>query len=98
MNKSYRVRLLLAAQVSLLGFISPNIRCIGCDAIGETILVKIIFDGEILDSDREAMDEVGTEIISHFKTEMIDVQCIRIDAPLPLGDEPLGLRVYQRKE
>nr|CUV13296.1 conserved protein of unknown function [Ralstonia solanacearum] len=59
MNGSLRVRLLLATQMALLGRISPNIRAISCGFFDGSIKAKAVFDGAILDSDREMMEEVG---------------------------------------
>ncbi len=98
MNKEFRIRLLLALQASLLGHISANIRAVSCSVAGENITVQVVFDGPIVDQDKSAMDEVGSELASHFEHEMVDMQCIRIDAPQPFRDSPLELRAYQRRE
>jgi hypothetical protein len=98
MNKDFRVRLLLALQTSLLGYVSANMRTVTCGFTGENITVRVVFDGAITDEDREAMDEVGSELASHFEHESVDMQCVRIDAPQPLRDSALELQAYQRRE
>ncbi|WP_110855674.1 hypothetical protein [Paraburkholderia silvatlantica] len=98
MIKEFRIRLLLALQSSLLGYVSANVRAVSCAVAGENITVQVVFDGPIADDDREAMDEVGSELASHFEHELVDMRCIRIDAPKPFRDSSLELRVYQRKE
>lgn len=98
MSKEFRIRLLLALQSSLLGYVSANIRAVSCGVEGEDITVQVVFDGPIADSDREAMDEVGSELASHFEHGLVDMQCIRIDVPQPFRDSSLELHVYQRKE
>lgn len=98
MNNELRVRLLLALQASLLGYVSANMRVVSCGLTGNSITVKVVFDGEIGDHDVDAMDEVGSELASHFEHETVDVQCVRIDAPLPLSGNTLGLLAYKRRE
>ncbi|MDN7739052.1 MULTISPECIES: hypothetical protein [Burkholderia] len=98
MINEFRIRLLLALQSALLGYVSANIRAVSCAAEGENITVQVVFDGPIADSDRDAMDEVGSELASHFEHGLVDMQCIRIDVPQPFRDSSLELHVYQRKE
>lgn len=98
MNSSLRVRLLLATQMALLGRISPNIRAISCCFVDENIKAKAIFDGAILESDREMMDEVGSELASHFEDANVDVECLRIDSPKGFREEMLEWYVYLRRE
>ena len=98
MNKDFRIRLLLALQASLLGYVSANIRSVSCGVAGENILVKVVFDGAITDEDREAMEEMGSELASHFEHGLVDIQCVQTDAPKPLCEGTLELRAYQRRE
>ncbi|WP_269507236.1 hypothetical protein [Burkholderia sp. IMCC1007] len=98
MTNEFRIRLLLALQSSLLGYVSANIRAVSCAVEGEDITVQVVFDGPIADSDRDAMDEVGSELASHFEHELVDMHCIRIDVPQPFRDSSLELHAYQRKE
>ncbi|WP_261542021.1 hypothetical protein [Burkholderia multivorans] len=98
MTHEFRIRLLLAMQSVLLGYVSANIRAVSCAVEGEDITVQVVFDGPIADSDRDAMNEVGSELASHFEHGLVDMQCIRIDVPQPFRDSSLELRVYQRKE
>lgn len=98
MNNEFRIRLLLALQTSLLGYIGANIRAVSCNVAGENITVQVVFDGPIVDEDKAAMDEVGSELASHFEREMVDMQCIRIDVPRPLRNCTLELLAYQRRE
>ncbi|RKP43280.1 hypothetical protein [Trinickia fusca] len=98
MNKDFRVRLLLVLQTSLLGYIGANVRAVSCGVAGENIMVQVVFDGPIADEDKEAMDEAGSELASHFEHELIDMQYIRIDVPQSFRDNVLELCVYQRRE
>ena|ERR1700748_2933079 len=98
MNEEFRVRLLLALQVTLLGNIGKNIRAVSCDAIEENIRVRVIFDGKIANEDKEAIEDVGSELASHFEKELVDTQCIQIDAPQSFRNDCLALLVYQRRE
>jgi hypothetical protein len=98
MNNELRVRLLLALQASLLGYISSNMRAVSCGLTGKDITIKAVFDGEIADQDMDAMDEVGSELASHFEHELVDVQCVRVDAPQPFLANTLELLAYKRRE
>lgn len=44
------------------------------------------------------MDEVGSELASHFVHQLVDIQCVRVDVPTSLCDSALELRVYQRRK
>jgi hypothetical protein len=98
MNNDLRVRLLLAMQASLLGYISANIRAVSCGCSGRDITIKVVFDGAISDADLDAMEEVGSELASHFDYEKVSVQCVRLDAPAPLRDVMQELWAYSRRE
>ncbi|MEN7530755.1 MULTISPECIES: hypothetical protein [unclassified Cupriavidus] len=91
-------RLLLAMQTALLGRISPNIRAISCEFEGGDVKMKAVFDGPISDVDREMMDEVGTEVASHFEEASVEAECVRLDAPQTYRDCMLAWYVYLRKE
>jgi hypothetical protein len=98
MNKEIRTRILLSAQSALLGNITNNIRCISCDLIGENIVLRAVFDGEVADEDIESMEEAGSQVASHFDDGEVSVECVRIDTPNSFVQERLSLLVYQRKE
>ncbi|SDB88390.1 hypothetical protein [Paraburkholderia lycopersici] len=98
MDKEFRIRLLLALQASLLGYVSANIRAVSCGVAGENITVQVVFDGPIAEEDKAAMEEVGSELASHFARELVEMQCIRTDVPQPLRNSTLELLVYQRRE
>lgn len=93
-----RVRLLLSLQAALLGNIGANIRAITCGVFDATIKVNVVFDGEILDSDVDLMDEVGSEVASHFSEEHVEIECFRIDSPQRIENAVLDWYVYLRKE
>ena len=95
---SLRSRLLLSLQIALLGNVGGNIRAISCGVFANVIRVIVVFDGVISDSDREAMDEVGSEVASHFSEESIMVECVRMDAPQKIDDVVLDWYAYRRKE
>jgi hypothetical protein len=97
-NKDFRIRLLLALQTSLLGNVSANMRAVSCDVTGKTITVQVVFDGLISPEDEDEMEEMGSELASHFEQELVNIRCIRIDAPQSLRDGNLAILVYQRRE
>ena len=97
-DKELRIRLLLGAQMALLGNISPNIRCVSLGISDDEIIMKAVFDGEISEADSESMDEVASQRISYFETEKITTYCIRIDYPDSFKGELLDFLVFQRKE
>jgi hypothetical protein len=90
--------LLLALQTSLLGNITANIRAVTCGVEGNDITIHVVFDGSISQDDKDTMEEVGSELASHFEHEIVDVQCIRVDAPNPFQERTLKLWAYKRKE
>ncbi|WP_019447738.1 hypothetical protein [Cupriavidus sp. BIS7] len=98
MSNTLRIRLLLAMQAALLGSVSSNIRVISCGFDGDDVRIKVIFDGAIPELDRGIMDEVGTELASHFDGASVEVECARIDAPQDFRDCLLDWCVYLRRE
>lgn len=76
-----RVQLLLGLQVALLGMVTPNMRNISCEAESGVIRLRTFFDGEVTAEDEERMEEVASELISHFPNADIVSECIRLDAP-----------------
>jgi hypothetical protein len=85
-------------QASLLDCVSRNVRGVTCGASGQNIIIKVFFDGPISEDDQETMDEMATEVASNFKTELVDLECIQIDAPIPYIGDGLELWAYRRKE
>ncbi|AJC23273.1 hypothetical protein RO07_11765 [Pandoraea pulmonicola] len=98
MDSTLRIRLLLAMQTALLGRIIPNIRAVSCGVVGGDIKIKVIFDGAVSDLGREMIDEVGSEVASHFEDANVDVECVRMDVPQKIRDKALDWYVYLRKE
>jgi hypothetical protein len=98
MNKEIRTRILLSAQSALLGNITANVRCVSCDLDSGNIILRAVFDGEVTDVDIQSMEEVGSQMASHFDDGEVNVECVRIDAPNSFSRERLSLLVYQRKE
>ena len=76
-----RVQLLLGLQVALLGMVTPNMRNISCEAESGVIRLRTFFDGEVTAEDEERMEEVASELISHFPNADIVSECIRLDPP-----------------
>lgn len=97
-DNAVRVRLLLSLQIALLGNIGMNIRAITCGVLDDIIKVNIVFDGEIPDSDRELMNDVGSEVASHFFSQSVEIECLRIDSPQRIDNAVLDWYVYLRKE
>jgi hypothetical protein len=98
MKTETRVQLLLSMQASLLDCVSWNIRGVTCGTSGKDITIKVFFDGPISEDDRDLMDEMATEVASNFKTELVNLKCIQVDAPHPYIDHGLELWAYRRKE
>jgi hypothetical protein len=93
-----RVRVLLTMQLALLGLIKPNVRAIACSWNTKHIFIHAIFDGEISDADRELMDELEAEVISHFPDVAVFVECVRLDMPERLMISSNEVCVYRRSE
>ncbi|BCQ28289.1 hypothetical protein NK8_64780 (plasmid) [Caballeronia sp. NK8] len=98
MDNDFRVRLLLSLQVALLGNISANMRAVTCRLEGSDIKVRAMFDGAVSEEDSATVDEIGSELASHFDHEMVDVECLRVDAPQPISTSNDELIAYRRKE
>lgn len=93
-----RIRLLLSTQASLLGNVTPNMRAISCEYDGDEIAVMIIFDGPASENDQEAMEEIASELWSHFPGCEVRMLSARVDAPACFADVGKKWWVYQRKE
>lgn len=91
-------RIRASAQVAMLGAITPNIRAITCGQKDNTILIRAIFDGPISEDDIERIGDIGGEIVADFVDTLLDVQCLRIDAPAGFKDQHLDVWVYYRYE
>lgn len=97
MNNKYKLSdLKLVAQRALLGEVSPSLRAVAVDWIGNTIIVYFYNHGKITSNLHDDFISIGTDIIANFNDAMIDEKMIRLDYP-----EPLPLHefwVYKRKE
>lgn len=76
-----RAQLLLGLQVALLGMVTPNMRHISCQAGDGVIRLRTFFAGEVTADDEERMEEVASELISHFPDADIVSECLRLDPP-----------------
>lgn len=96
---SQDARLRLAAQIALLGKITQNVRAVLCRLDGETIRIRCVLDGEIEDADRERMEEVASEVISHFpEVSMIQTSCDSADPSAAVAADQGWLWVFLRAE
>ena len=94
-----RIEVLLSLQTALLGEVSPNLRGVTCDWDTSRLVIHCIFDGVILEEDRESMECVATELIAYFPEDyQVLLECIRKDAPQPLQTCMLKKWVYWRRE
>ena len=93
-----RIRVLLTMQSALLGAIRPNIRAVACRWDFNSIHIRSIYDGEISNADKELIDDVATEVISHFPDAAISIECVRSDAPERLVVDVTESYVYRRSE
>lgn len=93
-----RIRVLLTMQSVLLGAIGHNLRAVACRWDSNSIRVRSVFDGVISSIDRELMDDIETEVISHFPTAAVTIECIRVDAPNRISLEATEVYVYRRLE
>ena len=93
-----RRAVLLTTQVALLGEVSSSVRAIALEWSPNKIQLRVVFDGEIGEDDRESMECVGTEILASFPNHELNVECVRLDAPGPLNTLCLLAWAYMRKE
>ncbi len=91
-----RLEVLLSLQTALLGEVPPNLRGVTCDWDTSALVIHCIFDGAILEEDRESMECVATEVMANFPEDyQVLLECIRRDAPQSLQTEGLKAWVYQ---
>lgn len=93
-----RIRVLLTMQAVLLGVIKKNIRAVVCRWDFDHIQVRIVVDGEVSDADKELMDDVETEVISHFPDAEVSVKCVRLDVPGRVVVDTAEVYVFRRHE
>jgi hypothetical protein len=91
-----RRKVLLSLQTALLGEVPPNLRGVTCDWDTSALVIHCIFDGEILEEDRESMECVATEVMANFPEDyQVRLECIRRDAPQLLQTEMPKKWVYR---
>jgi hypothetical protein len=89
----------LAAQIALLGMITRNVRAVLCRLEDHTIRLRCVFDGMIEEADRERMEEVASEVISHFpEVTQIHTSCESANASSGSFVEEGWLLVFLRAE
>lgn len=94
----FRRRLLLTAQVALLGEVSGAIRGVTLGWTASEIILRALVDGPVSDADQESMECVGTEIVAGFPQCSIVVEVLRCDAPMDLNAQSLKVWVHMRRE
>ncbi len=96
---SQDAKLRLAAQIALLGMITRNVRAVLCRREDETIRIRCVLDGKIEEVDRERMEDVASEVISHFpEVNMINTSCESADASSANPVDEGWLWVFLRAE
>ena len=93
-----RRTVLLTAQTALLGEVSAAVRGVTLGWSAEEVHLRVIFDGEISEGDKESMECVGTEIVAALPEHRLEVEVVRADAPSSLDEHFLAAWVYIRKE
>ncbi len=95
-----RTKLLLSLQRALLGAVSPALREVSCGWQDHKISLRFVFDGKILETDREAAHIVGSEVSADFPDDWdIEEDIVRLDAPakLPLP-KIAAILAFRRRE
>ena len=92
-----RTEVLLSVNRALWGKVSPQLREVKVKDDTGTVLIKVYFDGPISRADRDAMAEVGTEVVADLPEDnTVRLEYVRLDAPRPIPAE--GDTVYARRE
>ena len=92
-----RTRILLTLQQALLGAVTPALRGVtaGWEPGGD-LTVTCYFDGDISETDEEAMEDLDTELLAGFDDRKIALELLRCDAPAPMAVRTAW--VYRRHE
>lgn len=98
MTPSERTTLLLGCQRALLGAVTANVRGLTVGMDGAVIHLRFLYEGELLDDDRDRFDVVATEIVADFNDRDIEVDCLRVDPPARIESYILEEWVYRRYE
>jgi hypothetical protein len=91
-----RANVLLSIQRALLGVISSKLRGVTVAWSSVSIDILCFFDGPISDDDKDAMQEVETEVMADFVDHEVSLNIERHDAPKPMS--LLREWVYRRRE
>ena len=98
MSVDERIRLLLSAQVALLGMITSNVRGVACRLDQNTIFVTTVFDGSANEEDVERCEVVASEIVANFLNQNIETIILSYKMPLLMKELDVGEWVYMRYE
>jgi hypothetical protein len=93
-----RATVLLSLQRALLEEVSGDLRGVTCGWDQSKIVIRCLFNGEIIDDDRESMECVSTQVVADFPEQSIELEIIRLDMPQPLNFQMLMDWVYWRRE
>jgi hypothetical protein len=86
-------------QRALLGEVPCSLRGLTVGWGNSDLEIHCVFDGEIEDDDREAMEVVASEVVADFpETNHVEVECIRKDFPEDIKQSKLKMWIYLRKE
>ena len=61
-----KAKLLLSALRGLWGIVTPNLRKVSIEAIGNIIYLHFYYDKEISEQEKELVEECMTEVIADF--------------------------------
>jgi len=96
-EQELRMTLLLYLQRALLGAISPALRGVTVGWHDKVVSVICYFHGSATEEDREAMDDVHTEMLADLYPEYnVELEVVQIDQPrvMPM----LKVWAYRRRE
>ncbi len=92
-------RIRLSAQIALAGTVSPNVPAIYLTTTKPEIVLLAVFDGEILDNQREDLEVSVTEMLAQDPDWPVSVDCVRVDVPQPCNRLPgITWTLYARSE
>jgi hypothetical protein len=89
---------LLAAQMALLGRVTPQIRGVTCGWDSTTIMFRVISDGSLPEDDRDDLGAAASEIVSHFTAMRIEAEFLEESDDRDLQPLMLCAWVYRRKD
>lgn len=93
-----REEMVVSANRALWVEVSSAVRAVFLKIEGKNIVLIFIVHGEISEDDLESVSCVETETSCDFYDGIFSRECIRIDAPHPVPQDPHWWTVYASKE